>query len=617
MISKKVIKFDIETKKILNEFNSLADAGRYNQDGLSYEQINRICLGYVKNNKDYRYCYKDDYLNNSIPQYIFKKSTRKLEDVSKEELIEIEKKYKENDISINNLAKEYNLTLSTLNKYLSRNDTQESVYDNINYVICKKTGKEFYDWKNTSGCLTNHLKKTYLDIEVPNNYFRKKLEKETGKFWYHDYFNFIYKENEEKETKKCKYCDWETNDINNLSGAYEKHLKNIHNVNLHQYIESFPEETDYFNKEIINPDTLIECKICGEKLKILNDKHLQKHGITVGEYKLKYGINIVSNASHLKLSKSARKTNKSIIIHKTSAPENELKEFLSKYLKNIEQSKRKILLGQEIDLYFSDLNIGIEFNGCKYHSEIYGKKDKNYHLNKTILANKNNINLIHIFEDEWEYKKEIVKKKLKHILNLSNDLEKIYARKCEIKFNVNVQEKIKFLENNHIQGNDKSLINVGAYYNNRLVALMTFDNKRELNKEKEHDENIYELTRFATDNNYRVIGIGSRLLKNFIREYNPLKIISFADRRWTLNPENNLYTKLGFKLIKILKPDYTYFNSKYDRYKRFHKFGFGKSSIKRKFPEIYDENKTEWMMMQESGFDRIWDCGKFKYELFI
>jgi hypothetical protein len=44
-------------------------------------------------------------------------------------------------------------------------------------------------------------------------------------------------------------------------------------------------------------------------------------------------------------------------------------------------------------------------------------KDKNYHLNKTNLCNEKNIRLIHIFEDEWYNKKEIVKSKLTHILN--------------------------------------------------------------------------------------------------------------------------------------------------------------------------------------------------------
>ena len=106
------------------------------------------------------------------------------------------------------------------------------------------------------------------------------------------------------------------------------------------------------------------------------------------------------------------------------------------------------------------------------------------------------------------------------------------------------------------------------------------------------------------------------MLKFFIKNYNVSSIISFADLRWT-NPNNNIYEKLGFKIVSKLGPDYSYLNFRLHKTKRLHKFGFGKNFIKNKFPEIYDKNKTEWEMMKEAGYDRIWDCGKIKYELII
>jgi hypothetical protein len=74
---------------------------------------------------------------------------------------------------------------------------------------------------------------------------------------------------------------------------------------------------------------------------------------------------------------------------------------------------------------------------------------------------------------------------------------------------------------------------------------------------------------------------------------------------------------MGFTCIDILKPDYSYYNKLSHRSNRLHKFGFGKSALKKRYPNIYDDSKTEWEMMQELGYDRIWDCGKFKYELNI
>jgi hypothetical protein len=205
----------------------------------------------------------------------------------------------------------------------------------------------------------------------------------------------------------------------------------------------------------------------------------------------------------------------------------------------------------------------------------------------------------------------MVKNKIKHLLKI-NDGIKIGARKTEIK-KIEFKEKSVFLNNNHIQGNDSSIISYGAYFNDILIGVMTFNDKRNMTKSIDGE---FELTRYAVKQDYIVNGLASKIIKRFINDYSPKKIISFADRRWTPDGNNNLYTHMGFKLCEIIRPGYSYYNSKVDRYKRFHKFGFGKNSLKRKFPEL-DFSKTEKELMTELGYDRIWDCGLFKYELTI
>jgi hypothetical protein len=353
------------------------------------------------------------------------------------------------------------------------------------------------------------------------------------------------------------------------------------------------------------------CKICGENFKSITNTHLkEKHNMSQIDYKLKYGQTIISNKSKEKLFNNYNKFLKDTPNIKTSKLE---ETIINNIPINFKQSDRTILNGKEIDLLFN--NTGIEIHGNLFHTEIFGKKPIQYHLNKSKLAKEKNINLYHIFEDEILFKTDIVINKLKHIFNIKENKQIIHARKCNITEISNHKHKSNFLEKNHIQGNDKASIVITATYENKIIAIMCFNNKRNMNKSNDHNQNTYELTRFATDNNSIITGIASRLLKYFIINYYPKKIISFADRRWTPNSENNLYTNLGFKLTKTLRPEYFYYNPKIDRHKRFHKFGFGKSSLKRKYPEIYDDNKTEWEMMQELGFDRIWDCGKYKYEL--
>ena len=231
------------------------------------------------------------------------------------------------------------------------------------------------------------------------------------------------------------------------------------------------------------------------------------------------------------------------------------------------------------------------------------KKDKNYHLTKLEECRKNGIGLITIFEDEYELHKEIVLKKIAHIMNIKNaNMPKVFARKCVVN-EIYSFEAERFLNLNHIQGFVKSTLFLGAFYNNKLIGVMSF---------LKQQNNDWELTRFASDINTICCGVGGKLFKYFTKHYTYNQIKSCADRRWTLNEENNVYIKLGFKFQGFTRPNYTYFNSNIDRFKRFHKFNFRKAKLLKKFPFL-NPNLTETEMAKELGYDRIWDCGLIKY----
>ena len=70
-----------------------------------------------------------------------------------------------------------------------------------------------------------------------------------------------------------------------------------------------------------------------------------------------------------------------------------------------------------MDIYIPSKNIAIEYYGIYWHSELY--VDKDYHLNKTELCNDKGVKLIHIFEDEWVNKQDIVKSRLKNLFGLT------------------------------------------------------------------------------------------------------------------------------------------------------------------------------------------------------
>ena len=130
-------------------------------------------------------------------------------------------------------------------------------------------------------------------------------------------------------------------------------------------------------------------------------------------------------------------------------------------------------------------------------------------------------------------------------------------------------------------------------------------------KKENNNCNIWELTRFATKIDYVCQGLGGKLFKYFVKNYEPIEIKSFADRRWTLDESNNLYVKLGFKLSKILPPDYKYYNNSLNKYERIHKFSLRKQRLNKKYGLSLAMTETE--MAKELGYDRIWDCGLLKY----
>ena len=267
---------------------------------------------------------------------------------------------------------------------------------------------------------------------------------------------------------------------------------------------------------------------------------------------------------------------------------------------NVELHNRVILENKEIDIFIPSLKIGIEYNGLYWHSEKQGK-GKWYHYDKMMECNKKGIKLIQIFEDEYLNNKYVVFNKIKHILNIPSICPKIMGRKTIIREIDNNAAK-EFLNNNHIQGYTNSTLRIGAYYQGILIGVMCF------NKTGIKDEWI--LNRFATDNRYICQGVGGKLFKYFIRNFNPEKVKSFADRRWTIN-EDNLYTKLGFKLVEKLNPDYRYISDSNSR-ERIHKFNLRKKTLHNKYGFPID--MTEKEMVKNLGLYKIWDCGLYKYE---
>lgn len=220
----------------------------------------------------------------------------------------------------------------------------------------------------------------------------------------------------------------------------------------------------------------------------------------------------------------------------TSKYENEIVDFIKSILSidcNISTSNRSIISPLELDIYLPEYNLAIEFNGLYWHSELQGK-DSQYHLNKTNLCLNKGIDLLHIFEDEWVYKSDIVKSTIKEKLNLNKIIK---CNDCIIKY-INKRTSRKFLNKNNIDGYTKSDTNIGYFYKDELVFVALIK------------ENI--VTRFGSKLDHSVI--------DYIRSIDIPILIN--KRHFKMNSQNTILTSRD--------PDFYYiddnFKNRYNKY---------------------------------------------------
>lgn len=269
-------------------------------------------------------------------------------------------------------------------------------------------------------------------------------------------------------------------------------------------------------------------------------------------------------------------------------------DFLTSQGLTVDNNNRKVLDGKEIDIYLPEKKFGIEYNGLYWHTENAGK-DSQYHYDKWETANQKGIQLVQIWEDEWEKNPELIKKMIAHKLGLSSQ-QKIFARKTYVS-KLAKKDAEKFLQENHIQGYASG----GYYYglrekeNDNLVSVLV------LKREKNDTLNII---RYATACN--VVGGFTKLLSYATKELQPQRFITFSDNCVS---DGGLYENNGFIADKALNPDYRYVVGNV----RTHKFGYRLKRFREDPNLLWEEGKTERELAILNNLPRIWDAGKIRW----
>ena len=266
-----------------------------------------------------------------------------------------------------------------------------------------------------------------------------------------------------------------------------------------------------------------------------------------------------------------------------------------------EKHNRKILSGRELDFCVPTLNIAIECNGCYWHSDKY--KAVNYHKEKFEACKIQGIQLLTVWED-WVANKPAITESLV-LSKFGIYKERIGARKCRV-VEVSSKKAQQFFEDNHIQGKCKSKVRVGLVYNGRLVAVMAFNNRSKLSGGPESDG--WELIRFCSLLNRQVVGGAERLLKHFISQYKPSKIVSFSSNDISTG---QLYKRLNFKEYSS---SLAYWYIQQGSLKRYHRTSFCKTRLREMG---FDITRTEREIMESLPYWRIYDSGTTGWRLII
>lgn len=276
----------------------------------------------------------------------------------------------------------------------------------------------------------------------------------------------------------------------------------------------------------------------------------------------------------------------------------EIADFIKSLGLKVIYNDREAIKPKELDIYVPSKKLAIEYDSFYYHS--YSDEDprEDRHYEKTESARIAGIDLIHIFQDEWKYKRHIVESMIAYRLGVVK--RKIPARKCEIAV-LDSKTSRKFFDDNHIAGYSRAgIICLGLLYNDELVAAMSF--RKPFHKQKY--VNAAEMARFASKVNTCVVGGLTKLLNRGINECRSIglsMILTYADLRYG---QGKSYGKAGFTENGWTGLSYDY-NDGDKRYSRF------------KFRAQKQNSLSEHEVAARAGMQKIYGCGNNRYVINI
>lgn len=234
--------------------------------------------------------------------------------------------------------------------------------------------------------------------------------------------------------------------------------------------------------------------------------------------------------------------------HGTSRPEQEILEYVSSLVPNVQSKVRDIIFNPttgralELDIYVPSCRLAIEFHGLYWHSSEAPDFQPGRSALKAKLCREAGVKFFCVFEDEWKSKQELVKAMIRYRVGKFEGVA-LNARDLTVKKLEKNKDFEMFFERNHLDGHRKASFAIALFLGDKLVQAASFSKSR--------GHTGLECIRLATDIDYRVKGGAARIFSKVAGS-----IMTYSNNRLS---EGNVYESLGFKEdTKTTAPSYWY-----------------------------------------------------------
>lgn len=302
-----------------------------------------------------------------------------------------------------------------------------------------------------------------------------------------------------------------------------------------------------------------------------------------------------------------------------SRPETEIIDLITSLGLQVVHGDRSVIKPLEIDILVPEAKLAIEFNGNYWHSD--KQKPKSYHFDKTKAANEAGYRMIHVWEGDWDARKDQIKRIIINACGKTNE-KPLNARDCTVQ-EIEMKVVNEFLDNNHIQGRvHQAKIRLGLVHKTEgLVAVMTFGKGANIRgnarvNAEATSEVPWNLTRYAAKHSVR--GGASKLFKAAVTRYELTFVESYSMNDYFTG---GMYEQLGFGRTVAYGADYRVYHPKTGMKFKYHWQRRNIPNVLRDIgrcdivfnPDKSIDPRTEFEIEDLAGAMRLWDSGKTKW----